>query len=509
MIPDVGRGGLPSVPPRSLILSVLGALALAACHATPPPKVVPPPPSSTRVSQLQRTINTVLGDPALARGTWGVAVKSLARDQTLFALNEHKLLMPASTLKVVTLAVAADKLGWDYNYRTSMLTIGSVENGVLKGDLLIVGSGDPTFDDWDGFASARFAEWATVLKRDGIRAIDGRIIGDDNAFDDDGLGTGWAWDDLAASYATSVSALQFNQNTAQLVVTPAALSGQPPRVEVAPESARLSVLNRSTTAGGGPPLSVRAIPKTSTVELDGTIPPTADRVLRNVSVPNPTLYFANAARDGLIRNGIEVVGPAVDIDDVDTPPDRTSAVIRTEVFSKGLSDIGSTMMKLSQNLFAETLLKTLGLRKSGVGSAASGRAVIDATLAEWGVPDGEVLEVDGSGLSRYNLITPDSLVTILTHVYRDERLRETFIGTLPRAGVDGTLGNRMKGTVAEDNVRAKTGSFSNARAVAGYMHTADGEPLVFAVLANNFGAPALAIDNATDAIIVALAKFSR
>src|SRR4029077_7175898 len=134
--------------------------------------------------QLQRGITNVLENPALARGTWGGVVKSLVRDETLYAVHSHKLLTPASTQKVVTLAVAADQLGWDYTFRTSLFTIGAVEDGVLKGDVLIVGTGDPTFDDWDGFASGRFAEWAAVLKRAGIRTIAGRIIGDDNAFDD-------------------------------------------------------------------------------------------------------------------------------------------------------------------------------------------------------------------------------------------------------------------------------------------------------------------------------------
>jgi PBP4 family serine-type D-alanyl-D-alanine carboxypeptidase len=160
-------------------------------------------------------------------------------------------------------------------------------------------------------------------------------------------------------------------------------------------------------------------------------------------------------------------------------------------------------------LFAETLLKTLGGRRSVAGSTASGRAVIDSTLAGWGVTQGEVLEVDGSGLSRYDLITPEALATVLRHVYQDERLRDLFISTLPRAGVDGTLGDRMKDTAAENNVHAKTGSFSNARSVAGYVRTADGEPLVFVVMANNYGAPPTAIDSATDAIIVSLANFSR
>jgi serine-type D-Ala-D-Ala carboxypeptidase/endopeptidase (penicillin-binding protein 4) len=488
-------------------IALLSLVAFSACHAGPP-KVVPPPPSALRNSELQHTIDTILAAPALDRGTWGVLVRSLANDQTLYTLNAHKLMMPASTQKILTLAVAADQLGWDFSYRTSVFTIGKIEDGVLKGDLLIVGFGDPiTFDDWGGSASSRFAEWADVLKRIGIQKIEGRIIGDDSAFDDEGLGAGWAWDDLAASYATSVGALQFNQNTAQLVITPS-VPGEPAHIQVTPEAAHLTVLNRTTT-GTGSPLTVRPIPHSPTIELEGAIPPSSERVLRNVSVPNPTIYFVNAVRDGLIRNGIEVDGPAVDIDDLPAPLNRANAVIDVEALSNGLAGVGVPMMKMSQNLYAETLLKTIGLRISGVGSTAAGRAVLDSTLASWGVAAGEALEVDGSGLSRYNLVTPDALATVLRHVYQDERLRDSFIGTLPRAGVDGTLGDRMKGTAAADNVRAKTGSLSNARSVAGYVRTADGEPLAFVVMANNYGAPPKVIDDATDAILVALAKFSR
>ena len=500
------RGRVWPAPRVHHAIALFGLVVFSACHGNPP-KVVPPPPTASRINELQHTVDTILAAPALSRGTWAVVARSLANDQTLYALNAHKLMMPASSQKILTLAVAADQLGWNFAYRTGVYTVGEVEDGVLKGDVVIVGSGDPTFDDWDGFASAHFAEWAAALKQAGIQRVDGRVIGDDNAFDDEGLGAGWAWDDLAASYATGVGALQFNENTAQLVITPAA-AGEPAHVQVTPDAARLTVRNRTTT-GTGPTLTVRPVPHSSTIELDGAIAPASERILRNVSVPNSTTYFANAVRDGLIRNGIEITGAAIDIDDLESPPDRANATLSTELTSKGLSAIGATMMKMSQNLYAETLLKTIGAHASGVGSTAAGRAVLDSTLATWGVASGEVLDVDGSGLSRYNLVTPEAFATVLHHVYQDERLRDPFISTLPRAGVDGTLGDRMKGTPAADNVKAKTGSFSNARTVAGFVRTADGEPLEFVVMANNYGAPPKVIDDATDAILVALAKFSR
>lgn len=505
----IGTGGRSVPAPCAAVRAalLLATLALPACHGRPP-TIVPPPPTAPRINELRQNIATILAAPTLARGTWGVLVKSLSNDETLFALNAHKLMMPASTQKVLTLAVAADQLGWDFSYRTSVLTVGKIDDGVLKGDLLIVGFGDPTtFDDWAGSASSLFHEWAVVLKRIGIQKVEGRVIGDDSAFDDEGLGAGWAWDDLAASYATSVGALQFNQNTARLVITPSA-PGEPAHIQVTPEAAHLTVLNRTTTGAGGP-LTVRPIARSPTIEVDGAVAPSSERILRNVSVPNPTIYFVNAVRDGLIQNGIEVEGPATDIDDLPAPLDRSNAAIYIEAFSNGLASVGVPMMKMSQNLYAETLLKTIGLQMSGVGSTAAGRAVLDSTLADWGVAAGEALEVDGSGLSRYNLVTPDALAIVLRHVYQDERLRDPFIATLPRAGVDGTLEDRMKGTPAADNLRAKTGSFSNARSVAGYLRTADGEPLEVVIMANNYGASPRVIDDATDAILVALAKFSR
>jgi D-alanyl-D-alanine carboxypeptidase/D-alanyl-D-alanine-endopeptidase (penicillin-binding protein 4) len=168
------------------------------------------------------------------------------------------------------------------------------------------------------------------------------------------------------------------------------------------------------------------------------------------------------------------------------------------------------MMKESQNLYAESLLKALGAHVSGgVGSADAGRAAVQATLQEWGVEDGDVQMTDGSGLSRYNLLTADALVTILAKVHQDDRLRGSFEHTLPIAGVDGTLAARMKGTPAMGNARAKTGSFSNARTVAGYVTTADGESLAFSIIANNYAIETAVIDSTTDSIINALAAFSR
>lgn len=513
-----GAGGRPSPAPRRLPLAVfLLLLALSACHPRPVAVAAAPLVNADRVSQLQHAIAESLDEPSLSRGTWGVVIRSLDRDEILYERNAQKLLMPASTLKIVTLAVGADLLGWDYRYRTRVLTVGNVEDGVLKGHLLVVGSGDPTLEDWDGSASVLFGQWADRLKAAGIRRIAGSVVGDDDRFEEDGLGTGWAWDDLAHGYATSVGALQFNENTAQLLITPAATAGPPPTVEVKPASAPVQIINRAVTQPLTPEspraeadvLNVWPVPYSHVIEIRGLAPLGSGTLVRNIAVADPTLYFVSALREALINHGIDVQGPALDNDESAVAIDRAQAKPLAERQSPPLNEIGRTMMKTSQNLFAETVLKTFGNEPGGAGSTAAGLDTILRTLDGWGVSRSDMRLVDGSGLSRYDVITPAALVGILAHVYRDERLRAPFLETLPVAGVDGTLQNRMKGTPAEGNARAKTGSFSNARSVAGFVKTADDEMLTFAIMANNYGVAASAIDRATDAIVAALARFSR
>jgi D-alanyl-D-alanine carboxypeptidase/D-alanyl-D-alanine-endopeptidase (penicillin-binding protein 4) len=176
--------------------------------------------------------------------------------------------------------------------------------------------------------------------------------------------------------------------------------------------------------------------------------------------------------------------------------------------SPPLSDLATRLMKNSVNLYAETLLKTIGAR-AGAATFEGGRTAAAAALQPWGVVPAGVVQVDGSGLSRYNYVTPEALVTVLMHVDGNEGMRQPFEASLPVAGRDGTLAARMKGTAAEGNARAKSGTLANVRSLAGYVISADGEPLVFAIVANNFGTmPDVAIA-AIDAIVVKLAEFKR
>lgn len=491
-----------------------GALALvlllfvSACHAAPRPAVVPAPPLARGATQLQRDIETILAAPALARSYWGVLVRSAKNNDTLYSLNAGKLLMPGSTIKIVTLAAAAERLGWDYVYDTRLVAAGSIDAGVLNGDLLVVGSGDPSIVDADGVAAGIFAGWADTLKSDGVRAITGRIVGDDNAFDDEALGPGWAWDDLQGRDATGVSGLQYNENVVQATITPGAAIGAPAIVILTPAGSDLDLDNQITTAEAGAVQSIaaRRSPGSNRLELRGSIPLVSEPIARVVSVNNPTLFFVTALRDALAAHDIEVRGAAVDVDDLrDAPPPARGTVLVIH-HSPPLSELATRLMKDSVNLYAETVLKTIGAI-SGAATFEGGRMAAAVTLQPWGVVPAGVVQVDGSGLSRYNYVTPETLVTVLMHIDRNDGMREPFEGSLPIAGRDGTLTARMKGTAAEGNARAKSGTLANVRSLAGYVTSADGEPLVFAIVANNFGTmPEVAIA-AIDAIVVKLAEF--
>ncbi len=443
----------------------------------------------------------------MAQAQWGVEVRSLDSGRTLFALNPNKLLMPASNMKLVTLAAAAGTLGWDYRFMTTLETAAPIEAGVLAGDLAVRGTGDPTINTRDGRATQVFDDWASALKAAGISRIDGNIVGDDNAFDDAWLGGGWAWDYLQYDYAAPIGALEYDEDFADLVVTPGAREGDPVFVELTPGSG-LRLFNRATT---GPPGSAATIDyvrhlEEPVLEVTGMAPRGAVPLTREVAVVNPTIFFVQALRDALIARGIDVAGRAVDADDLVPPADRR-VLARSD--SPPLSDIATVLMKVSQNLYAETLLKAIGAAHGGLGTTDGGRVVTRALLTSWGIPESSYVQMDGSGLSRYDYVTADMLVTILSRLYADEPHRAAFLATLPVAGRDGTMDKRLKKTRAEGNAMAKTGSISNVRTLSGFVRTRDGEMLAFSILANNFTIPASTVTWIADLAVETLSNFKR
>jgi D-alanyl-D-alanine carboxypeptidase/D-alanyl-D-alanine-endopeptidase (penicillin-binding protein 4) len=449
----------------------------------------------------------------MERGVFAVDVKSIDTGERLYELNAGRLMMPASNMKILTLAAAAEVLGWDYRFVTTLETNGTVADGVLRGDLIVRGRGDPSINSRDGRAEAVLFEWTRALQAAGITAIDGRIVGDDQAFDDEGLGAGWAWDYLQYGYAAPAGALEFNENTATLTISPGTAAGSAAFLTLSAASG-FTIVNRAVTGATGSieTLDYRRHLDRAVLEVTGSIPLGSASAVRSVAVLNPTLFFAQALKDGLAARGIPVSGDAVDLDDVAAEMLMEGAVERRVLAtteSPPLRAIATVLMKVSQNLYAETLLKAVAASGGGLGTTEGGRMAVRALLDSWGVPRDAYVMYDGSGLSRYNYVTARTLTTVLERLYGDARHRDAFIATLPTAGRDGTMAARLRRTRAEGNALAKTGSIANVRSLSGFVRTRDGEMLVFGILTNHFVIPAATVNWMADLGVEILSNFTR
>jgi D-alanyl-D-alanine carboxypeptidase/D-alanyl-D-alanine-endopeptidase (penicillin-binding protein 4) len=459
---------------------------------------------------LNRDLDAIFNDPIFARATMGVRVESLATGQVLYQRDDERLVMPASNMKVLTMAAAAARLGWDFQYETPLDAAGEVRDGALHGDLIVTGAGDPTIGSGDAGPSAVFLEWAEALLKAGIRRINGRIIGDDNAFDDQGYGAGWAWDYLNAGYAAPSGALSYDENVASVRVRPGPAEGAPAIVEISPAGHKFEIRNEAATGAAGSPSSatvVRTIGSRILV-VRGVVPAGSNGTSRTTTIENPTEVFVETLRLALASRGIAVTGGAWDIDDVVEPPAgvrRTIAVRR----SAPLSALAGHFMKSSQNFYGEMLMKTVGRRASNVGTDDNGRRAVRDTLVSWDIPAEAFVIYDGSGLSRYNYVSASTMVAVLRKIWHDEALRGPFLALLPVGGRDGTLGSRMKQPPLFGRVQAKTGTIANVRALSGYLTTESGEKLVFSMIANDFTASSGRVDELVERALVKLVEHRR
>ena len=447
----------------------------------------------------------------MAQGLWGVEVKSLDSGRVLYTLNARKLMMPASNMKIVTLAAAAEALGWDYRFQTTLETTAPIEDGVLKGDLIVRGTGDPTINSRGNRATVVFDEWAAALKSAGVSRIEGNVVGDASAFDRRRLGQGWSWDYLQDGYAAPSGALEFNEDIATLSIRPGAKPGDDAALELTPGTG-LGLIHHMVTGepGSATTIGVERRPDGAWLDVIGTIASDASPASRDVAVTDPTLYFAHAFVRALIERGIPVRGLPVALPEPKNILAPVPRNVLVESQSPPLREIATTMMKVSQNLYAETLLKAVGAVKSGgIGSADAGVAAAREIFAAWSIQPGTYVQADGSGLSRYDFLTAEMIAALLERMYKDPRHHDAFVATLPIAGKDGTISMRMKNTRAEGNAVAKTGSISNVRALSGYVRTQDGETLIFSILANSFTIPSATVNWIADLAVERLANYTR
>ena len=444
-----------------------------------------------RSQASKNRLQDLIDNPALSRGLWGISVRSLVTGKTIFQLNEGKLFVPASTMKLFTTAVALIRLGPDFSYITNLYAGGPVEDGVLKGDLFLRGSGDPTISErFQTSATSVFEEWADGMKRQGIQEIRGDLVGDDGLFDDAELGRGWAWDDELAWYSARISAISFNDNCFEVTLSPGKRPGEAAGIRISPETAYVKIRNHVVTSGFGEKTEVDARRSfgAAAITLSGRIGEAAPPHLMRFAAGNPTLYAMTILKEVLERKGIKVRGNPVERGRDQEPPDYNSMSVLLSHRSAPLSRIIEETNKRSRNLYAELLFRTLGTLSGGRGTTEQAVSVVLESLAVMGIPPDSLAIYDGSGLSRLNLITPGQVVQLLDYMAHHPYF-DYFFQSLPVAGVDGTLMRRMQNTLAEGRVRAKTGTLTHMVSLSGYLPDCKGRLLAFSIMSNNFLSP--------------------
>jgi D-alanyl-D-alanine carboxypeptidase/D-alanyl-D-alanine-endopeptidase (penicillin-binding protein 4) len=491
-------------------------LIAAACASTPArapaPGSLSTPTVAARSSSapdeiglLRRSIDSAVSAPEYANAHWGILIVDATTRDTLYSRNAAKLFLPASNMKIVTGATSLALLGPDYQYRTVFASRGAVHGGALHGDLVVIGRGDPTVSDHmrkDAMLVLR--DVADSLVAHGITRIDGRLVAAGDAFPGPVLGFGWDWDDLDYSYGAGVDELLFNEGFTRVVVKGGARAGRAVTAVIGPTKTTPRVRITATTVAKPAPGDTVKVTKivarydslTGGVLVEGTIA-AGDSTVEEVAHRVPNQAYLDALGEALAGKPIKIGGTRGD----------TTARIDTvfTLVSLPLREILPALEKPSQNQIAEILLKTLALEKTGVGSADSGRKVVERQLAAWGArEDGYVIR-DGSGLSRHDYLSPETIVRVLDTIRTDSAF-SVFYDALPIAGVDGTIADRMKGTPAAGNVHAKTGYVDRARSLSGYATSADGHLLIFSALCNNWTVPVRQVESVQNMIAIRLAS---
>lgn len=449
-----------------------------------------------KLADLQGKIREILARPQLWRGTVGIKIASLDTGNVVFEDNAEKYLMPASNMKSFTVAAAIEKLSPNFRFITSVFAPVSPDtSGTIKGDLTIYGRGDVSFStafyDKDYFKG--LDNLADKIVQAGVKRIEGNLVGDESYFTGNAIPYGWEWDDLQWYYGAEVSALPLNDNALDLSVKPGS-AGTPCVVNLLPFNPVVRIVNTCTTtsAGSKRDLTVKKDLEQNILKISGTMPAGDRGFADSVTVSHPAELFVALLKQRLEQKGVIVTGQPRVIGAkekaLSAVASSTAPVQITQLESPPFSLIAAKTMKPSQNLYTETILWTLGEQLGNKSnpkqtSAERGIAVVRNFLNEIGVaPDG-LIQYDGSGLSRHNLVTPAALLRVYSYMAKS-KYSAAWLDSLTIGGVDGTLKSRFKGAKTNGNVRGKTGTIDQVSALSGYVTTAGGERLVFSIIVN-------------------------
>jgi D-alanyl-D-alanine carboxypeptidase/D-alanyl-D-alanine-endopeptidase (penicillin-binding protein 4) len=471
--------------------------------------------TSDSITLLQASLRQLIAKSGLNEAGIGVYVEDATSHRSIFSFNGDVPLTPASCNKLHTTAAALYYLGSNYTYSTPLYYHGKIEDTTLIGDLIVVGSGDPTISgrfnkDTDDLTKT-FREWAAALKKLGIRSIKGDIIGDDDYFDDEYFGKGWYPDERGEWYSAEISALSFNDNCIDVHWQGARKPQQPAIYRINPETPYVTFISRVETGKRDSDVTIdyKREDKSNKIVAHGSISARKKRI-GYATIYNPTLFFVTVLKETLEREGIKVLGKPMDIDELpDKAPYRTDLTLVATYTSPPLSEIIKVIHIQSQNFYADQLFKTLGKIRKGEGRfIAASEAVSEFLHKENLYRPGHVM-IDGSGLSHLNRVSPEQLVAVMRFMHGHKEAK-TFFDTLPRGGKGGTLSSRFGASEQErsigERVRGKTGWLGSVESLSGILTNAADKEFFYAILVTGFEGSHDGPQKLVDQIVVQLAS---
>jgi D-alanyl-D-alanine carboxypeptidase/D-alanyl-D-alanine-endopeptidase (penicillin-binding protein 4) len=528
-----------SLPRLLCRLLVFSTVLLSSAYAAPPRRMAGRPVRS-RV-WLARTIKKLLSDPTMAHAHWGISVVSLS-GRSIYALNDAQYFNPASNAKLFTTAAAFALLPGGMTFTTRVVTNSGIDAaGKIQGDLIILGAGDSNISGrtlpYSGKTErpnpplAAFEDMADQIVRRGVRAITGNIVGDDTWFLYERYPSGWGWDDLQWGYGAPISALTVNDNVVYLNALPGTQAGETANASWLPATSYYTLENSLTTAVGvAQRPGIEREPGSMAVRLYGQTLLGKDGFHAALAIEDPADFAARSLREMLMARGVAIAGTArarhrfsSDTADFLTEQqqplalrpitlatveaeDPTATVLASHVSPPLAQDLVVTN-KVSQNLHAELLLRTLGKLESSDGSLVEGTRVLRQFLIEAGIDPDDFVLYDASGLSSKDLVTPRAFTTLLVYATK-QSWGSNFRATLPMSGEDGTLAGRFKEHVLNGRISAKTGTLAETIALSGYITASSGNMIAFSILCNDHapGEPAEGVRKTMDKVVGAIAQ---
>jgi D-alanyl-D-alanine carboxypeptidase/D-alanyl-D-alanine-endopeptidase (penicillin-binding protein 4) len=462
--------------------------------------------------------DALLGEGIAGRGQWGALVVDAESGEVLYQRDADRFFAPASNMKLLTTALALAKLGTAYRFRTTVETRGVVSpDGAVSGDVVLVGRGDPNLsnrrfpfagkEEFDGSPTRVLEELADAVVARGVKSIAGDIVGDDSYFPRERYPSGWEIDDMVWEYGAAISAIVVDDNTVRLTLTAGWNAGEPVLAAVAPATPDFVVENRVTTSASGLKADLTLVrePGATAVVVSGTLPANSPPRTLVLAIQEPAQHAAVLLKQLLEARGVHVAGVPRAVHENVAAAEVPAPMVLAEHLSVPLGDSVKIVNKISQNLHTEVYLRTAA-RPDGVWKTPEELAKYPASFyAEAGILEGDVVQADGSGLSRHDLVTPRALVAMLNYAQKQPWFGAYF-DSLPVAGVDGTLEDRMRNTAAAGRIHAKSGSLEHVRTRSGYAETASGRRLIFSFLGNNEPGKGHEATDVLDGLCVALAE---